>query len=56
VTARILELSDGTRTAGEIQEQLKREDASLAMQDELEWIETLFLDGLVRLRHPGAEQ
>jgi glycosyltransferase involved in cell wall biosynthesis len=55
-TARILELSDGTRTANDIQEQLKREDALLAGQDELEWIETLFLDGLVRLRHPEAER
>jgi glycosyltransferase involved in cell wall biosynthesis len=54
-TARILELSDGTRTASEIQAQLKCEDALLAVEDELEWIETLFLDGLVRLRHPEVE-
>jgi hypothetical protein len=52
VTARILELSDGTRTASDIMEQLKQEDAvSAAVDDELGWIETLFIEGLLRLRH-----
>ncbi len=52
MTARILELSDGTRTASDIMEQLKQEDAlSAAVDDELGWIETLFIEGLLRLRH-----
>jgi glycosyltransferase involved in cell wall biosynthesis len=55
-TARILELSDGTRTAGEILERLKREDGLPEAPDNFEWIETLFIDGLVRLRHPEARQ
>jgi hypothetical protein len=54
-TVRILELSDGTRTVAEILEQLKQEDELLQTENDLEWIETLFLDGLVRLRHPDAK-
>jgi glycosyltransferase involved in cell wall biosynthesis len=55
-TARILELSDGTRTASEIMAQLKEEGGiAAAMAENLGWIETLFIDGLVRLRHPEME-
>lgn len=55
-TARILELSDGTRTASEILEQLKCEDELLEVDDNLDWIEALFVDGLVRLRHPEIDR
>jgi glycosyltransferase involved in cell wall biosynthesis len=55
LTARILELSDGTRTVRDIIAQLKLENAlSAGIGDELGWIETLFIEGLVRLRHPDA--
>ena len=53
-TARILELSDGTRTAGEICARLKRERCSAGAENELAWIESLFLDRLICLRHPEA--
>jgi hypothetical protein len=46
-TAKILELSDGTRTAAEIADQLDHGRSDTA--DELKWIEELFLCGLVRL-------
>lgn len=50
-TARILQLSDGTRTASDIMLQLRREDLlSETVDDDLGWIETLFVEGLVRLR------
>jgi hypothetical protein len=55
-TARILELSDGTRTASEILDQLKCEDGLLEVDDNLDWIEALFVDGLVRLRHPEIDR
>jgi glycosyl transferase family 1 len=52
VTARILELSDGTRTASDIMKQLKHENAlSAAVEDDLGWIEALYIEGLLRLRH-----
>jgi glycosyltransferase involved in cell wall biosynthesis len=51
VTARILQLSDGTRTADTIMALLKQEDVlSVAVDDDLGWIETLFVEGLVCLR------
>jgi glycosyltransferase involved in cell wall biosynthesis len=54
VTARILQLSDGTKSASDIMAQLKREDVlSVDGDDDLEWIETLFIEGLVRLRDPA---
>ena len=49
-TARILELSDGTRTAREIAEQLDREFKETKLPDHLKWIEELLLSGLVGLR------
>jgi hypothetical protein len=55
-TARILELSDGKLTAGQICEHLKRERGSLEVQNDLAWIENLFVSGLVRLQHPDADQ
>jgi glycosyltransferase involved in cell wall biosynthesis len=57
VTARILQLSEGTRTASDIMTQLKQEDLLTAtVDDELCWIETLFIEGLVRLRHADLER
>jgi glycosyltransferase involved in cell wall biosynthesis len=50
VTARILALSDGTRTAAQIVRQLGQEGAMLAVDDSLGWIENLFLCGLLRLQ------
>jgi len=55
-TARILELSDGELTAGQICELLKRERGSLEIQNDLAWIENLFVSGLVRLQHPDADR
>jgi glycosyltransferase involved in cell wall biosynthesis len=49
LTARILELSDGTRTAAEIIGQLDHSGPS-ATDDNLMWIERLFLCGLIRLQ------
>jgi glycosyltransferase involved in cell wall biosynthesis len=46
-TARILELSDGTRTGDEIVRQLDRQFGRSAPLDHLAWIENLFLSGLV---------
>jgi len=48
-TARILQLSDGTRTVAEILEQLSRERLITKKKDEVTWIEGLFAAGLVRL-------
>jgi glycosyltransferase involved in cell wall biosynthesis len=50
-TARIFELSDGTRTVGDICEQLQCDGAVPKFDDDLAWIETLFVRGLLRLRH-----
>ena len=52
-TARILELSDGARTVREIAEQLDREFENANPPDRLQWIEELFLSGLVGLRGKG---
>jgi hypothetical protein len=49
VTARILVLCDGTRTAAQIVRQLDQE-GDMAGTDNLGWIENLFLCGLVHLR------
>jgi hypothetical protein len=49
-TVRILELSDGTRTALEIARQLHREDRTSKRENCLEWIEGLFVSGLLGLR------
>jgi glycosyltransferase involved in cell wall biosynthesis len=53
-TARILELSEGKLTAGEICENLKRERGSSEVRNDLAWIENLFVSGLVRLQHPDV--
>jgi glycosyltransferase involved in cell wall biosynthesis len=54
VTARILELSDGTRTVSDILRELDRESGLSASQDAT-WIERIFVEGLVSLRaaHPA---
>ena len=46
-TARILELSDGTRTTRQIIDQLQREEPEREAEDDLGWIEALFVDGLI---------
>jgi glycosyltransferase involved in cell wall biosynthesis len=50
-TARILNLCDGTRTVAEVASRLGHPSGAPATKRELEWIENLFLSGLVRLRH-----
>jgi glycosyltransferase involved in cell wall biosynthesis len=52
LTARILELSDGTRTAAEIVDQCKVAE----FNDARKWIENLFLSGFVQLQDPGADE
>ena len=52
LTARILSASDGSRTAGDIAALLQREDGHPAAKS-LEWIEELFLSGLIGLRDAG---
>ena len=49
MTARVLRLSDGSRTAEEIAELLTREDGH-AQAKTFEWIEELFVAGLIGLR------
>jgi glycosyltransferase involved in cell wall biosynthesis len=51
-TARILELSDGTRTAREICGYLKCDGGSSNAKNELEWIKNLFVNRLVQLKDP----
>jgi hypothetical protein len=50
-TAKILELSDGSRTAAEIAGQLAPRRGDTTDEGELKWIEKLFLCGLVGLAH-----
>jgi hypothetical protein len=54
-TARILKLCDGTRTVAQIASQSGRRSTGSAAKDELEWIENLFLCGLVRLQHGDTD-
>jgi len=54
-TARILQLSDGTRTASEIVEELIREGLSPGGNG-LKWIEFLFVHGLISLTDRRIEQ
>ena len=49
VTARILELSDGTRTVADILQALNRETDPSAGRD-LTWVERVFAEGLVSLQ------
>jgi len=51
LTAQILRLSDGTRTASNIIEILKRESESTMEMIDLKWIESLFLRGLICLQN-----
>ena len=55
MTAHILRLSDGTRTARALAEQLDRGTAGSGANNNLKWIERLFLHGLIRLRERGAQ-
>jgi hypothetical protein len=50
LTARILKLSDGRRSAADIVRQLDRENGKAAKDDILKWIEQLFLRGLLGLQ------
>jgi glycosyltransferase involved in cell wall biosynthesis len=50
LTARVLELSDGSRTAADIVEALDGEFGSGATKDALGWIENLFVRGLLQLQ------
>jgi glycosyltransferase involved in cell wall biosynthesis len=49
ITARILELSDGTRTAAKIVRQLNHEGGISETDGNLDWITNLFVCGLVQL-------
>ena len=49
LTARALELSDGTRTVGELATELDGEGGADSHSDTLKWIENLFVLGLIRL-------
>ena len=53
-TARILELSDGTRTGDRIVDQLNREFGRTKSADHLTWLESLLLSGLIGLRESQA--
>lgn len=48
-TARILELSDGTRTGSAVVNQLEQELGRAKQVDHRDWIEKLFLSGLIEL-------
>jgi hypothetical protein len=52
LTARILQLSDGTRTAAQICGQLDQEAdvPSTSIDDNLKWMERMFVGGLIRLQ------
>lgn len=51
MTARFLELADGRKTIAEILGQLHHDDASSISDTLVQWIENLFLCGLIGLRH-----
>jgi glycosyltransferase involved in cell wall biosynthesis len=53
-TARILELCDGSRTAADIAHQVGGMAPAMAPGETLNWIEGLFLRGLLGLRDPAA--
>ncbi len=50
LTARILMLSDGTRTAAEIAAELNASAGILVVESHLDWIENLFVQGLISLQ------
>ena len=53
-TARILELSDGSRSNAELVRKVKKEFGDGHRLDHLTWIENLFLSGLIDLQEPAA--
>lgn len=55
LTALILQLSDGTRTACDIAAKLRDESAEVAPASDLRWIESLFVHGLISLYEPQAD-
>jgi glycosyltransferase involved in cell wall biosynthesis len=55
LTARMLELSDGSRTSLQIVENLRREGRISGRSDGLRWIERLFAHGLLVLRDRGLD-
>jgi len=55
LTARILQLSDGTRTTSEIVGKLNQEIGTSTIEDNIRWIENLFLLGLLSLRDTRAK-
>jgi len=54
LTSRILRLSDGTRTASEISNETAQA-ADVSAEENIKWIEDLFLLGLVSLRDPRLD-
>jgi glycosyltransferase involved in cell wall biosynthesis len=50
-TAQTLKLSDGTRTVSEILQQLAHGNGKLTLNDDIKWIEDLFILGLLHLDH-----
>ncbi len=54
LTARFLEVSDGSWTVGDIIEKLRKEFGSAGPEGTLEWIEDLFLWGLISLDHAAS--
>jgi glycosyltransferase involved in cell wall biosynthesis len=55
LTIRILELSDGTRTASEIVRELGRDADMSKSPNHLKWIESLFVYGLISLREQARK-
>jgi hypothetical protein len=50
LTARVLELSDGTRRVADIGQQLQEENHISEMHDVTEWVKSLFVCGLIGLQ------
>ncbi len=50
ITARILQLSEGTRTTADILRQLSKERGTSTVEDDFHWVEQLFVEGLLQLR------
>jgi glycosyltransferase involved in cell wall biosynthesis len=55
LTARILRLSDGTRTVSNIVEELEQPTNGSGKVDNFEWIESLFVRGLISLHERQAD-
>jgi glycosyltransferase involved in cell wall biosynthesis len=56
LTAEILKLSDGTRTASDIIEKLNHEAGAATEMSQLKWIEDLFVHGLISLQDQRVDQ